>query len=154
MPLRCSASENRICLPSHSETIIGKSSGAEIFGRPKRTPFALAAAIPSACRFRMFSRSFCAITLAPSNVGKTLLDLTGNYARLKQSNEKIYYIVDTLIRAILKKRKSRSNTLSTISINGRSSVMEEPHTRSVPTPLCGTIISTMLSDTPTSTGQL
>ncbi len=45
------------------------------------------------------------ITLAPSYTGKALLDLTGNYARLKQSNEKIYYIVDTLIRAILKKTK-------------------------------------------------
>ena len=45
------------------------------------------------------------ITLAPLNTGKALLDLTGNYARLKQSNEKIYYIVDTLIRAILQEKQ-------------------------------------------------
>lgn len=44
-------------------------------------------------------------TLAPTAIGKVLLSLSGNYARLKQSNEKIYYIVDTLIRAILQEKK-------------------------------------------------
>jgi len=45
------------------------------------------------------------ITLAPLNTGKALLELTGDYARLKQSNEKIYYIVDTLTRAILQEKQ-------------------------------------------------
>lgn len=43
--------------------------------------------------------------LAPAYVGESLLRLSGNYTRLKQSNEQIYYIVDTLIRAILQKRQ-------------------------------------------------
>ena len=45
---------------SHRCTISGKLSGALITGLPNFIPFAFAAAIPSACRFRIFSRSFCA----------------------------------------------------------------------------------------------
>lgn len=41
-------------------TISGKLSGALITGLPNFIPFAFAAAIPSACRLRIFSRLFCA----------------------------------------------------------------------------------------------
>ena len=44
----------------HSATMEGKSSGGCPFGRPKRTPRFLAAAMPSACRWRMLARSFSA----------------------------------------------------------------------------------------------
>lgn len=45
---------------SHALTILPKSSGAFFSGLPNFTPLAFAAAIPSACRFLMFSRSLCA----------------------------------------------------------------------------------------------
>ena len=43
--------------------------------------------------------------LAPEYIGDNLLRLSGNYTRLKQSNEQIYYIVDTINRAILQKKR-------------------------------------------------
>lgn len=39
--------------------------------------------------------------LAPAYIEESLLRLSGDYVRLKQSNEQIYYIVDALNRAIL-----------------------------------------------------
>ena len=55
------AASASVIFPSdHNRKICGNSAGSGLGGRPKRTPFLFAAAIPSACRFRMFSRSFCA----------------------------------------------------------------------------------------------
>lgn len=45
------------------------------------------------------------VRLAPSYIGEELLRLTGQYSRLKQSNELIYYIVDAINRAILHRRQ-------------------------------------------------
>ena len=45
---------------SHFSTISGKLDGALITGLPNFIPLAFAAAMPYACRFRIFSRSFCA----------------------------------------------------------------------------------------------
>ena len=45
------------------------------------------------------------VKLAPEYIGNNLLRLSGNYSRLKRSNEQIYYIVDTINRAILQKKR-------------------------------------------------
>ena len=60
MPHWAMAAEKGICLSSHSATTWGKSAGASKAGRPKRTPLALAAAMPCCCRSRILSRSFWA----------------------------------------------------------------------------------------------
>ena len=43
--------------------------------------------------------------LVPAHEASALLKLTSHYGRLKQSNEQIYYIVDTLNKAILNKKR-------------------------------------------------
>lgn len=60
MPHCSNAAEKEICCFSHCRTIRPKLSGTGISGLPNLTPFAFAAAIPSACLFLMFSRSLCA----------------------------------------------------------------------------------------------
>ena len=48
------------CPSAHNRKAVWNSAGSGLRGRPKRIPFSFAAAMPSACRFRIFSRSFCA----------------------------------------------------------------------------------------------
>ena len=60
MPHVSAASASLISPFSHRRTTSPKFSGIPITGRPNFTPFALAAAIPWACRLRIASRSFWA----------------------------------------------------------------------------------------------
>ena len=54
------ASRPLIRFSFHISYTPGNYQGIGFQGRPKRTPRSLAAAIPSAWRWRIFSRSFCA----------------------------------------------------------------------------------------------
>ncbi len=54
------ASELFTLSSNDSLTVFPKLSGTTTSGLPNLTPFSIAAAMPSACLFRMFSRSFCA----------------------------------------------------------------------------------------------
>ncbi len=61
MPEHSAASDVEMVLPFHRAWASGKSAGSGQGSWPNRTPFRLAAAMPSACRFRIFFRSFSAI---------------------------------------------------------------------------------------------